>query len=64
MLLRFRLALSLLCRGGGKYMVDIYVGLIVKKRRTIDQVPVALRTAVLADLNALGFDGYGNMIEE
>ncbi len=41
-------------------MVDIYVTLIVLKRRTIDQVPAHLKAAVLADLNAIGLDGYGN----
>lgn len=47
---------------GGINMVDVYVTLIVYKRRTIDQVPVALKDAVLADLNAMGLDGYGNPI--
>lgn len=41
-------------------MVDGYVTLIINKRRTIDQVPEQLKAAVLADLNAMGFDGYGN----
>jgi len=45
-------------------MVDVYVTLIVYKRRTIDQVPVALKDAVLADLNAMGLGGYGNSIVE
>lgn len=43
-------------------MVDIYVALIVKHRRTIEQVPINLREAVLADLAALGLDGSGNPI--
>lgn len=41
-------------------MVDLYVALIVNKRRNITQVPVHLQAEVLADLNALGLDGYGN----
>lgn len=45
---------------GGKIMVDVYVALIINGRRTIDQVPANLRPAVLAELNALGLDGYGN----
>jgi hypothetical protein len=45
-------------------MVAIYVALIVAGRRTIDRVPKALRDAVLADLKALGLDGYGNPITE
>lgn len=41
-------------------MVDVYIALIVRKLRTIDQVPVQLQPQVLAGLNALGLDGYGN----
>lgn len=41
-------------------MIDLYVALIVAGRRTIDQVPARFRDAVLADLAALGLDGYGN----
>lgn len=45
-------------------MVTIYVALIVAGRRTIDRVPKALRDAVLADLKALGLDGYGQPLTE
>lgn len=45
-------------------MVDVYVALIVYKRRTIEQVPVGLRPAVLAELTALGLDGNGDPIEQ
>lgn len=48
---------------GGSVMVDVYVTLIVKKRRTIDQVPEQLKAEVLADLSAMGLDGYGNPLE-
>lgn len=41
-------------------MVDMYVVLILNKRRTIDQVPEQWREFVLADLTAIGVDGYGN----
>lgn len=41
------------------FMVAIFVGLIVGKRQTIDYVPDHLKVHVLADLNALGLDGYG-----
>lgn len=41
-------------------MVDMYVVLILNKRRTIDQVPAQWRDLVLADLTAIGVDGYGN----
>lgn len=44
-------------------MVDVYVTLIVLKRRNIDQVPSHLRAAVLADLNAMGLDGNGDSIQ-
>lgn len=43
-------------------MVAIYVALIIYGRRTIDTVPRHLRDAVLADLKALGLDGYGKPI--
>ena len=44
---------------------DIYVKLIIAKRRTIDQVkPETLKPLVLGDLKELGFDGYGNPIAE
>lgn len=49
-----------LMKGGITIMVDVYVALIVNKRRTISQVPVHLQPAVLAELNALGLDGNGN----
>lgn len=51
--------LELLLRGKLQ-MVDMYVALILNKRRTIDQVPTQWKEPVLADLNALGVDGYGN----
>lgn len=41
-------------------MVDLYVALIVNKRRTILQVPTQFREEVMADLKALGLDGNGN----
>lgn len=44
-------------------MVDLYVALIIAGRRVIAQVPVKLRDAVLADLEALGLDGEGKLIE-
>ncbi|MFM9413355.1 CD1375 family protein [Peptococcus simiae] len=43
-------------------MVAIYVALIIYGRRTIDTVPRHLRDAVLADLKALGLDGYGKAL--
>lgn len=50
-------------KGGIMLMIDVYVTLIIYKRRTIDQVPESIRAAVLADLNALGFDGYGDPLQ-
>lgn len=41
-------------------MVDMYVALVINKRRTIDQVPTQYKEPVLADLTALGLDRYGN----
>lgn len=43
-------------------MVDMYVALIINKRRTIDQVPTQYKEPVLADLTALGLDGFGNPV--
>lgn len=48
---------------GGEKMVAIYVALIMYKRRTIEQVPKHLQTAVLADLTALGLDGNGDPLQ-
>lgn len=49
---------------GGKYfmqiLIDSYVALIIAKRKTIDMVPSHLKAAVLANLNAIGLDGYGD----
>ena len=44
---------------------DIYVKLIIAKRRTIDQIKdQALKQLVLEDLKELGYDGYGNLLPE
>jgi len=48
---------------GGIVVVDVYVALIVKHRRTIEQVPEQLRAAVMAELEALGLDGNGDPVE-
>ena len=56
--------IKLLWKGGDFVMADVYVALIVHKLRTIDQVPAQLRPAVLAELKALGLDGYGKLIED
>jgi len=44
-------------------MVDMYVALILNKRRTLEQVPTQWKSAVETDLNALGVDGNGDPIE-
>lgn len=52
---------------GGDEMVwrDIYVKLIIAKRRTIDKIKdQELKNLVLEDLKELGFDGYGNPLKE
>lgn len=49
-------------------MVDMYVALVMNHRRQIPaggplpMVPVNYSDAVMADLTALGLDGYGNLI--
>jgi hypothetical protein len=62
-MLLINILIKLLQRKGGIAMVDVYIALIIYKLRTIDQVPKNLRPAVLAELNALGLDGYGNPLE-
>ena len=59
--------IKILLREGGEEMVwrDIYVKLIIAKRRTIDKIKdSALKQLVLEDLKELGFDGYGNPLPE
>ena len=66
MLTKIRLIWAVL-KGGKKLMqiyVDMYVALIMAKRRNITQVPAHLQEAVLADLNAIGLDGYGNPLPQ
>ncbi len=46
------------------FMVAIFSGLIVGKRRNITQVPTHLQEFVLADLESLGLDGYGDPLVE
>lgn len=45
---------------GGENMVDMYVALIINKRRVFSQVPARYQDAVKADLLALGLDENGN----
>jgi hypothetical protein len=61
-LLKISLIMSLM-KGGKRLMnimVDVYTTLIVAKVKTIDMVPPQLQSAVLAQLTAMGLDGYGN----
>jgi len=44
-------------------MVDLYVALIIAGRRTFANVPPKFKAAVRADLEALGLDENGNVIE-
>lgn len=60
------IAIKLLTKiiGGNEMIfVTIFVSLIVAKRRDIDGVPEHLKADVLADLNAMGLDGYGDPIK-
>lgn len=52
--------LMMIIGGNTMFMVAIFSGLIVGKRRTIEDVPEHLKEPVLADLKTLGLDGYGN----
>lgn len=47
---------------GGENMVDMYVALVIAGRRNIDTVPAKFKKDVLADLNAIGLDGFGNQL--
>lgn len=67
LLFLIKILLKILLREGGEEMVwrDIYVKLIIAKRRTIDKIKdPALKQLVLEDLKELGFDGYGNPLPE
>ena len=69
-LIGFAVASLFLCkffaRKGGVNMLDLYVGLVSRQRRTcnpenkkVRQVPKIWRDAVLEDLKALGLDADG-----
>jgi len=53
---------------GGDIVVDMYLALVMNHRRQIPaggplaMVPAMYSVAVMADLTALGLDGYGNLI--
>ena len=57
-------------RKGGVNMLDLYVGLVSRQRRTcnpenkkVKQVPSIWREAVLEDLKALGLDADGMPVD-
>lgn len=58
--------ISILTKGGDEMVWrDIYVKLIIAKRRTADKIKdQELRKLVLEDLRELGYDGYGNPLPE
>lgn len=43
-------------------MVSLYVALIIAGRRTFDNVPAKLQSAVKKDLMALGLNENGNVL--
>lgn len=43
-------------------MVELYVKLVIGKKRTIESVPKSLRADVTARLKELGYDENGNLI--
>lgn len=64
-MLNFVVYLILKMRGGdnmNEALVDGYIALIIAKRRTIDTILPQFKVRVLADLNAIGLDGYGNAL--
>lgn len=66
MLNRIYLAFTILFlnKKGFDIMVDVYVTLIIYGRKTIDQVPMKQRQAVIDTLKAMGLDETGKPIEE
>lgn len=65
MLHRILLAFTILFNFGEKgvkSMVDVYVCLIIKGLRTIDQVPTKQRQAVIDTLKSMNLDEEGNPI--
>ena len=58
----FYIFLKILAGIGGENMVSLYVALIIAGRRTFDNVPAKLQSAVKADLQALGLDENGNVM--
>ena len=47
-------------KGGGDFMADLYTALIIKGRKTINDVPEKFKGTVLENLMAVDVDGYGN----
>lgn len=43
-------------------MVDLYARLIIRKRKTFDEVPEKLQAAVKAALKSMGYDTNGDPI--
>lgn len=63
---RLKAAFSMLVftlKGGESTMVAVYIALITYQVYTIANVPAQLKDAVLAALEAIGLDGYGQEIE-
>ena len=66
MIQRMALAFTILLSFGKKgmiLMVDVYVCLIIKGLRTIDQVPEKQRQAVIDTLKGMGLNPNGTPIE-
>lgn len=65
MLTRLRLAFTILFlkKKGMILMVEVYATLIIYGRKTIDQVPMKQRQAVIDLLASMGLDPNGNPIE-
>lgn len=48
------------CAKSMQTLIDAYVALIMAYRRTINDIQPHLHGTVLADLNTIGLNGYGN----
>lgn len=49
--------------GGDLSLVDVYIALIIRGRRTLESVPLRIREDVRIELDALGIDGEGNPVK-
>ena len=63
-LLKYKIAISReIIIGGDLHMVDVYIALIIRGRRTLDMIPSRIREDVRVELEALGLDEKGRPVD-